>query len=878
MATIKTDLICNLNQPVNVTYLHGNLFSQDNAGNTINVFVMDNGEPATIGGTVSANVIRSDGQTVAVSGAIEGNKAYVILPQACYAVPGVVHIIIKLTQNTTITTIAAIVANVYMSTTDAVIDPGTVIPSIQALMALIEEAVDSIPTDYTGLLHTIAADYSSSKTYKVGDYAWESGVLKRCIVPITAAETYTAAHWTNAVIGDDLTNLKSAIDNTHPVATVKTSSSDVSRITYWIDSTGVIKTSNSSIILPVIPGSTYSLTTTFNDGTNYALLEDTVFVVNSAPNYATGYTGRVMVAKNAVAEFTAPSDARYIIIRADTDNMQNAITFKQYADLQSIDRFNTCIEKQTSARNYEFFSIVPYVGMQAGSTNKIVSNTSMYLAYVECEENRTYTVSKTADARFAVAWVKENPSVGTDIYNYVSNDTASSLQITTGDGAKYVCVYYFANGISTLTENALFLSLSIVDQGYTAIDRKARQENNLASVKCVENGEFVLNKDNMLVGAGLALDPSTRKFITNAVMYTAYIPCEQNQLYIVEKIADTRFAVAWSKATPAVGVDIFGYYADPTGTEISIYTGDDAKYLCIYYFASGVSTHTESELFASLSVTLDGYSAVDRVARQAKNATTEGVYIVAKDGKYKTINSALLVASAGDTILIMPGTYEEQIDTKNKNIHLVGYNKETCIILDKTGMYNTPPIEISGGSIQNLTIIETGEQSTPSDPGTLPTLAYCIHADWDAMTDNSLLISNCILKCNKRATIGVGARNGFQLTVENCDLWSGVQEDTGHDPRGAFYIHTYQYDTNTTGTKLIMRNNRITCEDSVAICLQDEGGVHVSCDLENNNLYSAVGGVNDNIVKGGNNQTVSFSTTLIKEERCYGNNISIINA
>ena len=211
MATIKTDLICNLNQPVNVTYLHGNLFSQDNAGNTINVFVMDNGEPATIGGTVSANVIRSDGQTVAVSGAIEGNKAYVILPQACYAVPGVVHIIIKLTQNTTITTIAAIVANVYMSTTDAVIDPGQVIPSIQALMALIEEAVDSIPTDYTGLLHTIAADYSSSKTYKVGDYAWESGVLKRCIVPITAAETYTAAHWTNAVIGDDLTNLKSAM-------------------------------------------------------------------------------------------------------------------------------------------------------------------------------------------------------------------------------------------------------------------------------------------------------------------------------------------------------------------------------------------------------------------------------------------------------------------------------------------------------------------------------------------------------------------------------------------------------------------------------------------------------------------------------------------
>ena len=93
MATITTDLICNLNQPVAVTFLHGNLFSQDAAANTINIEVTDNGAPATIGGTVSANVIRADGETVAVSGAIDGNKAYVILPQACYAVPGRVEII-----------------------------------------------------------------------------------------------------------------------------------------------------------------------------------------------------------------------------------------------------------------------------------------------------------------------------------------------------------------------------------------------------------------------------------------------------------------------------------------------------------------------------------------------------------------------------------------------------------------------------------------------------------------------------------------------------------------------------------------------------------------------------------------------------------------
>ena len=213
MASIVTNLTCELTAPVSVVFLPGNMFSMDNGGNIINVFVVQNGEPVALGGSVSANVIRSDGTTVAITGALEGNKAYIILPQACYAVPGIIHIVMKITEGTTITTIAAVTANVYQSSTDAVVDPGTLVPSIAALIEAIEDAVDSIPVDYSGLLATLAADYSTSKTYKVGDYAWYGGVLKRCIVAITTAESYTAAHWTNAVIGDDLSALKSAIDD-----------------------------------------------------------------------------------------------------------------------------------------------------------------------------------------------------------------------------------------------------------------------------------------------------------------------------------------------------------------------------------------------------------------------------------------------------------------------------------------------------------------------------------------------------------------------------------------------------------------------------------------------------------------------------------------
>lgn len=213
MASIVTNLTCELTTPVSVVFLPGNMFSMDNGGNIINVFVVQNGEPATLGGSVSANVIRSDGTTVAITGAIEGNKAYIILPQACYAVPGIIHIVMKITEGTTITTIAAITANVYQSSTDAIVDPGQLVPSVAALIAQIEAAVDSIPVDYSGLLLTLAKDYTQ-KPYIVGEYAWQAGVLKRCIVPITTAETYTAAHWTNAVLGDDVTALKSALQAT----------------------------------------------------------------------------------------------------------------------------------------------------------------------------------------------------------------------------------------------------------------------------------------------------------------------------------------------------------------------------------------------------------------------------------------------------------------------------------------------------------------------------------------------------------------------------------------------------------------------------------------------------------------------------------------
>ena len=167
MAVIETWFDQDLKKPVKVQYINGNVFSQDNNGNLIGVNVFDNGETASITGSVSANVVRSDGATVAVSGTLSNNKAYVVLPQSAYAVPGVISIVIKLTIGAVITTLCAVVANVYQSSTDSVVDPGTIIPDISLLIATINEAVAAIPADYSGLMDSL--QITSTDSFALSD-------------------------------------------------------------------------------------------------------------------------------------------------------------------------------------------------------------------------------------------------------------------------------------------------------------------------------------------------------------------------------------------------------------------------------------------------------------------------------------------------------------------------------------------------------------------------------------------------------------------------------------------------------------------------------------------------------------------------------------
>ena len=212
MAVIKTNLRCDLQKAVEVQYLRGNLFSQDVQANEINVAVLDGGEPAAISGTVTAKIIRSDGGTVsATGGTISGNIASITLPAAAYAVPGVVSITVQLTASGVITTIAAVVTNIYKTSTEATVDPGTIIPSVTALISDIEAAVASIPADYSSLWTSLAPAFSSSASYTPGQYVTYDGALYVCTA--THSGSWVAGHFAATNLGAGLSELKSAVSD-----------------------------------------------------------------------------------------------------------------------------------------------------------------------------------------------------------------------------------------------------------------------------------------------------------------------------------------------------------------------------------------------------------------------------------------------------------------------------------------------------------------------------------------------------------------------------------------------------------------------------------------------------------------------------------------
>lgn len=124
----------------------------DNLADRFGVRVFRDGEPVDINGTCTGYFIRNDGGTIIINeGTVSGNVAYVTLTEACYYVEGSFSLAIKCTGSGVTGTLRIVDGTVNRTSTSTIADPADIMPSVEDLIAAIDAAVESIPSDYSDL-------------------------------------------------------------------------------------------------------------------------------------------------------------------------------------------------------------------------------------------------------------------------------------------------------------------------------------------------------------------------------------------------------------------------------------------------------------------------------------------------------------------------------------------------------------------------------------------------------------------------------------------------------------------------------------------------------------------------------------------------------
>lgn len=226
---------------------------------------------------------------------------------------------------------------------------------------------------------------------------------------------------------------------------------------------------------------------------------------------------------------------------------------------------------------------------------------------------------------------------------------------------------------------------------------------------------------------------------------------------------------------------------------------------------------------------------------QTPSNITAQYYIVSLDGlgDFTSIQEAVNHAKDGDTLIIYPGIYMENVEIFNKSLHIIGIDKNSCILQYNTASYFKVPLTIAAGSVSNLTIygihfedLSTDDSSTVLEtPPILPPISleeslaaeenanlqirmeiwnhqknhtgYAIHIDDHFSYGKEIKFRNCKIISENNHCVGLGSRGNSTINFEDCEFIS-----TGNG--GCIYLHDcelseYQGDVNFT-----MKNCQLT--------------------------------------------------------------------
>lgn len=166
-----------LDAPIVPEGLRGDLFATEDSAHKFIISATRGGEVVTLDGQVVATFIRADGGTVELAGGLESGAAAVTLEAACYAVPGRFALTMyNAGEDGSKTAVYACVGNVINSTTDTIIDPGTVVPDVSDIVAeyaAMQAAVAAANAASAFVPYTVA--FANNGQYTINTADLESG-------------------------------------------------------------------------------------------------------------------------------------------------------------------------------------------------------------------------------------------------------------------------------------------------------------------------------------------------------------------------------------------------------------------------------------------------------------------------------------------------------------------------------------------------------------------------------------------------------------------------------------------------------------------------------------------------------------------------------
>ena len=183
----------------------------------------------------------------------------------------------------------------------------------------------------------IANEFSTSSTYAVGDYVIYEGQLYQCTTAVTTAGSWNSSNWVQAVLGNDVGDLKSAIINDETA--VNGDGYTANLFPYSINSENKwTSVEGSHVLIPVKSGDNVKIKANSTYSTYFGMLTSfDTGTPSTRPKFSTveEYTSRIALGPGSEHTYTVPSDAIYMALNYLAPNGNNY--FPQAVSINGVD-------------------------------------------------------------------------------------------------------------------------------------------------------------------------------------------------------------------------------------------------------------------------------------------------------------------------------------------------------------------------------------------------------------------------------------------------------------------------------------------------------------------------------------------------------------